>query len=221
MRESNEMPDQNTAKMTTRVKICGITRIEDGLAAARLGAHAIGLVFYANSPRAVQPAQARRIIAALPPFVMTVGLFVNADAQTVRDTLAVAPVQLLQFHGDETAPFCASFGLPYLRALRVKPGVDLLQYAQEFHTAKGLLLDAWVEGVRGGTGATFDWALIPRDIPVPVVLSGGLHAGNVEQAVRSVRPWAVDVSSGVESAKGIKDAAKIEAFMTGVRNASV
>jgi len=215
------MPDQNTAKMTTRVKICGITRIEDGLAAARLGAHAIGLVFYANSPRAVQPAQARRIIAALPPFVMTVGLFVNADAQTVRDTLAVAPVQLLQFHGDETAPFCASFGLPYLRALRVKPGVDLLQYAQEFHTAKGLLLDAWVEGVRGGTGATFDWALIPRDIPVPVVLSGGLHAGNVEQAVRSVRPWAVDVSSGVESAKGIKDAAKIEAFMTGVRNASV
>jgi len=215
------MPDQDTVKMTTRVKICGITRIEDGLAAARLGADAIGLVFYANSPRAVQPAQARRIIDALPPFVMTVGLFVNADAQTVRDTLAVAPVQLLQFHGDESAEFCAGFGMPYLRALRVKPGVDLLQYAQEFHTAKGLLLDAWVEGVHGGTGATFDWSLIPRDIPVPVVLSGGLDAGNVEQAVRSVRPWAVDVSSGVESAKGIKDAAKIEAFMTGVRNASV
>jgi phosphoribosylanthranilate isomerase len=212
---------RQSIKMITRVKICGITRIEDALAAARLGAHAIGLVFYAGSPRAVVPAQARRIIDALPPFVVPVGLFVNADAQTVRDTLAVVPVQLLQFHGDETPAYCGSFGLPYLRAVRVKPGVDLLQYAQEFHAAQGLLLDAHVEGVRGGTGATFDWALIPREMPVPVVLSGGLHPGNVEHAVRSVRPWAVDVSSGVESAKGIKDAAKIEAFMTGVRNASV
>lgn len=210
-----------TSYPVTRTKVCGITRCEDGLAAARLGAHAIGLVFYADSPRAVTPQQARAIIDALPPFVVTVGLFVNADAQSVRDTLAVAPVQLLQFHGDETAEFCGSFGLPYLRAVRVKPGVDLLQYAREFHGAKGLLLDAWVEGVRGGTGATFDWALIPRDLPVPVVLSGGLNPGNVEQAVRTVQPWAVDVSSGVESAKGIKDAAKIEAFMSGVRNASV
>lgn len=207
--------------MGTRVKICGITRIEDALAAARLGAHAIGLVFYAGSPRAVVPAQARRIIDALPPFVVPVGLFVNADAQTVRDTLAVAPVQLLQFHGDETPGYCSSFGLPYLRAVRVRPGVDLLQYAQEFHAAKGLLLDAYVDGARGGTGTTFDWSLIPREMPVPVVLSGGLDSGNVEQAVRSVRPWAVDVSSGVESAKGIKDAAKIEAFMTGVRNAGL
>lgn len=212
---------RQSINMITRVKICGITRIEDALAAARLGAHAIGLVFYGGSPRAVVPAQARRIIDALPPFVVPVGLFVNADAQTVRDTLAVVPVQLLQFHGDETPGYCGSFGLPYLRAVRVKPGVDLLQYAQEFHAAQGLLLDAHVEGVRGGTGATFDWALIPREMPVPVVLSGGLHPGNVEQAVRSVRPWAVDVSSGVESVKGIKDAAKIEAFMTGVRNASV
>ncbi len=221
MLKSSDMVKNMTAKMAARVKICGITRIEDGLAAARLGAHAIGLVFYAGSPRAVLPAQARSIITALPPFVVTVGLFVNADAQTVRDTLAVAPVQLLQFHGDETPGFCSSFGLPYLRAVRVKSGVDLLQYAEEFHTAKGLLLDAWVEGVRGGTGAIFDWSLIPRDLPLPVVLSGGLTAGNVEQAVRSVRPWAVDVSSGVESAKGIKDAVKMEAFMTGVRNASV
>ncbi len=205
----------------TRAKVCGITRSEDALAAARLGVHAIGLVFYAPSPRAVTPPQARAIIDALPPFVTTVGLFVNADAQSVRETLAVAPVQMLQFHGDESAEFCAGFGLPYLRAVRMKPGVDLLQYAREFHGAKGLLLDAWVEGVRGGTGATFDWALIPADLPVPVVLSGGLNPGNVEQAVRAVRPWAVDVSSGVESAKGIKDAAKIEAFMTGVRNASV
>lgn len=204
-----------------RIKICGITRVEDALAAAQLGAHAIGLVFFAGSPRAVTPQQARDIIAALPPFVVPVGLFVNADAQAVRNTIAAAPVQLLQFHGDETPQYCAGFGLPYLRAVRVKPGVDLLQYAREFHTARGLLLDAYVDGVHGGTGATFDWSLIPRDLPAPVVLSGGLHAENVTEAVRRVRPWAVDVSSGVESAKGIKDVRKMAAFMTGVRNAGV
>ena len=204
-----------------RIKICGITRVEDALAAAQLGAHAIGLVFFAGSPRAVTLQQARDIIAALPPFVVPVGLFVNADAQTVRATIAAAPVQLLQFHGDETPQYCAGFGLPYLRAVRVRPGVDLLQYAREFHTARGLLLDAYVDGVHGGTGATFDWSLIPRDLPAPVVLSGGLHAENVTEAVRRVRPWAVDVSSGVESAKGIKDVQKMAAFMTGVRNAGV
>ncbi|RPJ44392.1 MAG: phosphoribosylanthranilate isomerase [Betaproteobacteria bacterium] len=207
--------------MIARVKICGITRVEDALAAARLGAHAVGLVFYPGSPRAVTPAQALAIIDALPPFVVPVGLFVNADVQVVRETLAVAPVQLLQFHGDETPEFCAGFGLPYLRAARVRAGTDLLQYAREFHAAKGLLLDAFVDGVHGGTGATFDWSLIPRELPMPVVLSGGLNPDNVELAVRRVRPWAVDVSSGVESAKGIKDARKIEAFMTGVRNAAI
>ncbi len=207
--------------MTTRVKICGITRVGDALAAARLGVHAVGLVFHAGSPRAVTPAQAREIINALPPFVVPVGLFVNADARTVRETLAAAPVQLLQFHGDETPDFCAGFGLPFLRAVRVRAGTDLLQYAREFHAAKGLLLDAWVEGARGGTGTTFDWSLIPGDLPAPVVLSGGLNPDNVEQAVRRVRPWAVDVSSGVESAKGVKDVRKMEAFMTGVRNAGI
>ncbi|MGE0558385.1 MAG: phosphoribosylanthranilate isomerase [Burkholderiales bacterium] len=207
--------------MTPRVKICGITRVEDALAASRLGAHAIGLVFYPASPRAVTPERAREIIAALPPFVVPVGLFVNAGAQDVRDTLAAAPVQLLQFHGDETPEFCAAFGLPYLRAVRVRPGTDLLQYARDFHHARGLLLDAYVEGTHGGTGTAFDWSLIPGDLPLPVVLSGGLHAGNVTEAVRRVRPWAVDVSSGVESAKGIKDARKMEAFMTGVRDAGL
>lgn len=207
--------------MNTRVKICGITRVQDGLAAARLGAHAIGLVFYDASPRAVSRDQARAIVDALPPFVTAVGLFVNAEARIVRDTLAAVPLQLLQFHGDETPDYCAGFGVPYLKAVRVRPGVDLLQYASDFCTARGLLLDAWVEGVRGGTGATFDWSLIPRSLPLPVVLSGGLDAGNVGTAVRAVRPWAVDVSSGVESAKGIKDAVKIESFMNGVRNAGV
>ncbi len=215
------MPLLIKADMNTRVKICGITRVEDALMAARLGAHAIGLVFYDGSPRVVTPAQARVIIDALPPFVMTVGLFVNADAQTVRKTVAAAPVQLLQFHGDETPEFCGGFDLPYLRAVRVRAEIDLLQYAREFCAAKGLLLDAWVEGARGGTGCVFDWSLIPRDLPAPVVLSGGLDPDNVEQAVRRVQPWAVDVSSGVESAKGIKDAGKMEAFMTGVHNAGI
>jgi phosphoribosylanthranilate isomerase len=153
--------------------------------------------------------------------VTAVGLFVNADAEAVRATLATVPLQLLQFHGDETPEYCAALGVPYLKAIRVRPGVDLLQYAQLFHGARGLLLDAYVQGVRGGTGATFDWTLIPNSLPLPVVLSGGLDADNVGAAVRAVRPWAVDVSSGVESAKGIKDAAKIEAFMNGVRNAGV
>jgi phosphoribosylanthranilate isomerase len=207
--------------MNTRVKICGITRVQDGLAAVRLGAHAIGLVFYDASPRAVANKQARMIVDALPPFVTAVGLFVNAEPDAVRKTLAEVPLQLLQFHGDETPAYCSAFGVPYLKAVRVKPGVDLLPYGHDFREARGLLLDAFVEGVRGGTGATFDWNLIPRDLALPIVLSGGLDAGNVEAAVRAVRPWAVDVSSGVEAAKGIKDAAKIEAFMNGVRNAGV
>ncbi len=207
--------------MNTRVKICGITRVHDGLAAVRLGAHAIGLVFYDASPRAVATKQARMIVDALPPFVTAVGLFVNAEPDTVRKTLAEVPLQLLQFHGDETPAYCSAFGVPYLKAVRVRSGVDLLQYAHDFRGARGLLLDAFVEGIRGGTGATFDWSLIPRDLALPIVLSGGLDADNVEAAVRAVRPWAVDVSSGVESAKGIKDAAKIEAFMNGVRNAGV
>jgi len=190
-------------------------------AAVAAGADAVGFVCYPKSPRYIAPVRLRTLARQLPPFATPVLLFVNAAADLIEDALSAAPDALLQFHGDETPAYCGSFGLPYLRAVRVKPGVDLLQYAQEFHAAQGLLLDAHVEGVRGGTGATFDWALIPREMPVPVVLSGGLHPGNVEHAVRSVRPWAVDVSSGVESAKGIKDAAKIEAFMTGVRNASV
>ena len=207
--------------MNTRIKICGITRVQDGLAAARLGAHAIGLVFYDASPRAVDAQQARSIVDILPPFVTTVGLFVNAEAGAVRETLANEPLQLLQFHGDETPDYCAAFGVPYLKAVRVRPGVDLLQYARDFRTARGLLLDAYVEGVHGGTGATFDWSLIPQSLPLPIVLSGGLDADNVAAAVRAVRPWAVDVSSGVESAKGIKDAAKMEAFMNGVCDAGV
>lgn len=207
--------------MPTAVKICGITRPEDALAAAQCGAHAIGLVFYRPSPRYVAPEKARDIIRMLPPFVTAVGLFVDAPAGEVREVLSIAPVNLLQFHGAETPEFCGSFGLPYLKAVRVRAGVDLLQYASDYHDAKALLLDAFVDGIHGGTGATFDWNLVPRGLPLPVVLSGGLDANNVSDAIRKVRPWAVDVSSGVEAGKGIKDAAKIAAFMSGVRNADV
>ena len=213
----------------TAIKICGITRTEDALAAAHCGANAIGMVFYANSPRHVTPSRAAELMRVLPPFVMSVGLFVDAAASEVAQTLAQARVDLLQFHGDETPEYCRRIsrdcGVPYLKALRVRPGLDLLQYARDYHDAKALLLDACVEGTHGGTGATFDWALIPKNLPLPVVLSGGLTPENVTSAIQAVRPWAVDVSSGVESSglanKGIKDAAKIAAFVTGVRNAEV
>ncbi len=203
----------------TAIKICGITREQDALAAAHCGANAVGFVFYAKSPRAVTPARAAALMRVLPPFVTSVALFVDADVAAVKHTIAIARADLLQFHGDESPAYCRQFGVPYLKALRVRPGVDLLQYARDYHDAKALLLDAYVEGTPGGTGATFDWALIPKNLPLPVVLSGGLTPENVTAAIEAVRPWAVDVSSGVESARGIKDAAKIAAFVTGVRNA--
>jgi phosphoribosylanthranilate isomerase len=205
--------------MATAVKICGITRPEDALAAARAGAHAIGVVFYPPSPRYVAPPRAADILRALPPFITTVALFVDAQADEVRATLSEAPAGLLQFHGSEEADFCRQFRKPYVKAVRMKQGVDLLQYAREYHDAKALLLDNYVEGLHGGSGAAFDWSLIPRGLPLPVILSGGLTPENVMDAVRRVRPSAVDVSSGVESAKGVKDAAKIAAFIKGVRNA--
>ncbi|MDO9189827.1 MAG: phosphoribosylanthranilate isomerase [Sulfurimicrobium sp.] len=201
----------------TRSKICGITRVEDGLVASQHGADAIGLVFYPPSPRHVSITQAAAIAVALPPFVSTVGLFVNPDATEVESVLREIRLDLLQFHGDETPEFCASFSVPYLKAVRVKPGVDLLQYAIRFRSAKGLLLDAFVEGQAGGTGQSFDWGLIPAGLPLPVVLSGGLDPANVKVAIDRVKPWAVDVSSGVEASKGIKDAARIAAFMREVR----
>ncbi|MGH8751122.1 MAG: phosphoribosylanthranilate isomerase [Burkholderiales bacterium] len=205
--------------MNIRVKICGITRAEDGRAAAQHGAHAIGLMFYEASPRYVALERAREIIAVLPPFVVCAGVFVNPNDTQVQAVLDALHLDLLQFHGDETPEFCRRFGLPYIKAVRVQEGVDLLQYASRYGAAKGLLLDAHNESLYGGTGGAFDWRLIPQRLPLPVILSGGLNAGNVAAAVRQVQPWAVDVSSGVESAKGIKDAAKIAAFMQAARSA--
>ncbi|OEC33187.1 phosphoribosylanthranilate isomerase [Pseudomonas cuatrocienegasensis] len=202
-----------------RSKICGITRIEDALAAAQAGADAIGLVFYAKSPRAVTVAQAQAIIAALPPFVTTVGLFVDATHRELSDILAAVPLDLLQFHGDETPETCARYARPYLKALRVKPGDDLAAAMARYADAAGILLDTYVEGVPGGTGEAFDWSLVPRDSARPIILAGGLDAANVAVAIAQVRPYGVDVSGGVELSKGIKDAEKIRAFVRAVRSA--
>lgn len=202
----------------TRVKICGITRDEDLAVAVAAGADAVGFVFYPPSPRYLPIERAIVLARCVPPFVTRVGLFVNAEAHFVRETLAQVPLDLLQFHGDEDAHYCEQFGRTYLKAARMRPEIDLLEFARAFPTAQGLLLDTWSTAY-GGTGQTFDWSLIPENPPLPIILSGGLHAGNVGEAVRRIRPWAVDVSSGVEQTKGIKDAAKIAAFIAAVRMA--
>ncbi|AKF45137.1 phosphoribosylanthranilate isomerase [Pseudomonas fragariae (ex Marin et al. 2024)] len=199
-----------------RSKICGITRIEDALAAAEAGADAIGLVFYPKSPRAVTVLQARAIIAALPPFITTVGLFVNASRCELNETLDAVALDMLQFHGDETPEECDGYHRPYVKALRVKAGDDIAGVCRTYRNARGVLLDTYVEGVPGGTGETFDWALIPDDLDKPVILAGGLTSANVAQAIAQIRPYAVDVSGGVEKSKGIKDREKILAFMSAV-----
>ncbi|QXI30429.1 phosphoribosylanthranilate isomerase [Pseudomonas vanderleydeniana] len=200
-----------------RSKICGITRIEDALAAVEAGADAIGFVFYAKSPRAVTFQQARAIIAALPPFVTTVGLFVNASRCELGEILDAVPLDLLQFHGDETSAQCEGFNRPYIKALRVKAGDDIAAACQAYPGASGILLDTYVEGVPGGTGEVFDWSLVPQGLDKPIILAGGLTADNVAQAIAQVKPYAVDTSGGVELSKGIKDPAKIKAFIQAVR----
>lgn len=207
--------------MSMRIKICGITRAEDALLAAELGAHAIGLVFHPGSPRAVSPAQAARIAEALPPFVTVVGLFVNAEPATIRAVMEEVPLDLLQFHGNETPADCAGLGRRYIKAVRMAPEVDLVKYAADFHGASGLLLDAHVTGAWGGTGQRFDWARVPHGLARPVILSGGLTPENVADGIRVVRPMAVDVSSGVESAPGIKDPEKLKSFIHEAQHADV
>jgi phosphoribosylanthranilate isomerase len=207
--------------MRTRVKICGITRAEDALAAARSGADAVGLVFYARSPRAVSFAQAQAIVRALPPFIDAVGLFVDAAPEEIRAVLAALPLQLLQFHGNEDPEECRGYGLPYLKALRMREGMDLAAVARPYEDAAGILVDAYFEGVAGGSGTTFNWSRLPSGFAHPVILAGGLNPDNVAAAVRQVRPWAVDVSGGVELAPGIKDAAKIAAFIRGVNSVKI
>ena len=205
--------------MRTRVKICGITRIEDALAAAEAGADAIGLVFEPKSPRAVKPEQAQIIARALPPFITVVGLFVNAAADTVDTILKRVPLDLLQFHGDETPEQCRRHHRPYIKAIHMRDDLNLKENARRYADAQGLLLDTATD-VAGGSGRSFDWSRVPSGLGKPVILVGGLTPENVAEAVRTVRPFAVDVSSGVEQSKGIKDAAKITAFIKAVREAT-
>jgi len=203
----------------TRIKICGLTREADVLAAVEAGADAIGFVMYAKSPRYVSPTRAAELARLLPPFVMPVGLFVNASEAELAAGLAALPNMLLQFHGDESPEACNRVGRPYLRAARVTADFDLLDYAQQYSAAQAILLDAHVDGYGGG-GKVFDWSLIPRNVRSPVVLSGGLHAGNVLTGITQLRPWAVDVSSGVEAeAKGLKCATLMRQFCAAVRQA--
>jgi phosphoribosylanthranilate isomerase len=204
----------------TRIKICGITRTHDARAAALAGADAIGLVFYPRSPRYLSVERAVEIRDALPPFVQAVALFVNPDAAQVAQVIGRVHPAMLQFHGEEGPDFCGQFGVPYIKACRVKPGADLLEYLRPFSRAAAWLLDSYVPEY-GGVGESFDWSLAPAAGDRPLILSGGLARDNVAEAIRRVRPWGVDVSSGVESAKGIKDAAKITAFIAEVRNADV
>jgi phosphoribosylanthranilate isomerase len=212
----------------TRVKICGVTRPEDALHIALEGADAIGLVFYEKSPRCVTAARADEICKALPAFVTSVALFKDADADNVHQVLEQTSVDLLQFHGSESAEFCRQFGRPYIKALGMGLGMnvdkdgdgqlDITRRAEAYFDARGLLLDSHAPGQEGGTGKCFDWNTIPRDLPLPLILAGGLDASNVADAIRTVRPYAVDASSGVESESGIKDANKVTAFMEAVRS---
>lgn len=203
--------------MRTRVKICGITRPEDGVVAARLGADAIGLVFYAKSPRAVSLIQAQAVVAALPPFVTTVALFVDPQPDEVNAVLAAVAPDLLQFHGDESPEFCDQFARPWIKAVAMREGLDLAAVMQQYRHGQGVLLDTYRPGLPGGTGETFDWDAIPAELAERIILAGGLNPANVTAAIAKVRPYAVDVSGGVEASKGIKDAALMAAFL---KNAS-
>ena len=203
----------------TRIKICGITKPEDALSAISSGADAIGLVFYAASPRAVTVEQAARIVAVVPPFVSVVALFVNETASRVNQVLSSLSIDVLQFHGDESADFCQQFNRPYIKAVRVRPDLDLGSACGAYTTARAVLLDAWQEGVPGGTGKTFDWSLADMQLPLPVVLAGGLNPGNVGEAIAALQPAAVDVSGGVELRPGVKDREKIDRFISAVRTA--
>ena len=199
--------------MRTRVKICGITRTEDALAAVNAGADALGFVFYAPSPRYISIQQAGLIFDSLPPFINKVALFVNPSREEVDEALASLSIDVLQFHGDEDAAFCESFNKPYLKAIRVQPGTDFSKLADDYKMASGLLFDAFDSKQYGGTGHTFDWSLLPNNYPTPLILAGGLTADNVCQAITETRPYAVDISSGVEQSKGLKDPQLIKQFM--------
>lgn len=207
--------------MIVKIKICGITNFEDALNASRFGADALGFVFVENSPRYITPHDAAHIINKLPPFINKVGLFVDPSKQEVEDAARIANFDLLQFHGDESEGFCNQFNLPYIKAISVKTDVNLLEYSRQYASASALLLDAYSEEARGGTGKTFDWNLIPKEGSIPLIVAGGLNNENIADLLRQVMPYAVDVSGGVEISKRQKDCKKMEDFILGVRNATL
>ncbi|MDA3807040.1 MAG: phosphoribosylanthranilate isomerase [Thiomicrorhabdus sp.] len=197
----------------TRIKICGLTSVEDALLAVNSGADAIGLVFYEPSPRHVSIDQAWSIAESIPAFVTKTALFVNPDVEYVKEVLRTVKIDLLQFHGDEGPEFCEQFGLTYIKAVRMRDDIDLAALEKSYSRSAGLLLDAYKKGVPGGTGEQFDWESIPSNIAPRIILAGGLNPGNVRQAIQQVAPWALDVSGGVEASKGVKSAEKIQKFM--------
>ncbi len=203
-----------------RVKICGITRVEDAIAAADAGADAIGLNFYPRSKRVIDISRAKAIIKALPPFITTVGLFVDQDSAYIQSLVKELDLDLLQFHGDESQEECLAISKPYIKAIRMKPGIDLKDLILEYDSCSGILLDAYVSGLAGGTGTSFEWDRVPQNLQKPVILAGGLNPENVYDAVQVVKPYAVDVSGGVESEPGIKDSSKIIEFIKNVRLAT-
>jgi len=202
--------------MRTRVKICGFTQVQDAVEAANLGVDAIGLVFYPPSPRHVSIDTAIEIVNALPAFVTVVALFVDEQEAQIREVLSKVSIDCLQFHGDESAEACELYNKPYMKAVRVKPELDIMDIASQYKKATAILLDAYHPGIKGGSGSQFDWNLIPENCSLAVVLAGGLQVDNAKQAVETVRPYALDVSSGVESSKGIKDVAKMAAFIQAI-----
>ena len=207
--------------MRIRTKICGITRLEDAKASVHAGCDALGFVFYKDSPRYIALDAFKVIVKELPPFVTKTGLFVNADPAEIEEAIQSGLVNVLQFHGDETPDFCRQFNFPYIKAVAVSPSVDLIQYAKDFYDAEALLLDTYHEHLKGGIGQTFDWNLIPQSLSKPIVLAGGLTVDNVKEAIKKVKPYAVDVSGGVEESKGIKNSLKIQAFIKETQDAAV
>jgi phosphoribosylanthranilate isomerase len=210
---------QKSDIMRTRIKICGFTRAEDAVFASHLGVDAIGLVFYPPSPRNVQLAQAREIVQALPAFISIVALFVDEHESRIREVLEAVPIDIIQFHGDENPEACRIYNKPYIKALRMQQDIDIANCASTYHDAAGLLLDAYHPNTKGGTGDQFDWTMIPEHCAFPLILAGGLDADNAKQAVQSVKPYALDVSTGVEVQKGIKDTVKMTAFVEQVYQA--
>jgi phosphoribosylanthranilate isomerase len=207
--------------LRTKIKICGITNLKNAREAVELGVDALGFVFFSESPRYIKPKKARAIINLLPSFVSRVGLFVNAPKQEVLSVISESRVNLLQFHGDEDENFCNQFNLPYIKAISFKDGINLLEYCHLFASSSAILIDTYSQEMRGGTGKTFNWDLIPKHLPLPLIIAGGLNSKNVSSLINSVNPYGVDVSGGVELDKGIKDYNMMENFVLGVNNAAI